>query len=373
MIRTIFIFAVCIFTVSQSWAQVKLSGHVQHQSEKLSDVTIKILENGKVLKTLSTNRKGGYETEIPFNRQYVLSFHKAFMYPVSIAIDTRIPLDMVEESIYEVPLNMRMYHRYAGIPEGPFKKIIGTIKKTGQGSHSFSFVPDTKVIKSMRSHQALSLELDESDEKPIEHPLQESIEMNVDEPLVEEPKNRKAVTTSKLEEPSKSEVDVISKPDPFDHQSDRYEVIKASKQLEISQIKQAVDDQQSTDIELGEAQHEHVATMKGIKSENEIQRQSKEAFLADAKSAKFIREKDLMPFVRSGYAAEKNIPKVISFKSDSGYWIEEEKLMVEQNGVRNEYVKTTYDWLLFTHKSFTKNNLEISEKEYEQIRKLVDS
>ena len=55
-------------------AQVFIEGAVNHDGKSISDVTIQVVENNKVKRTLMANRRGQFEIDLPFDYEYVLIF-----------------------------------------------------------------------------------------------------------------------------------------------------------------------------------------------------------------------------------------------------------------------------------------------------------
>lgn len=358
------------------WAQVRLSGEVSHEGAGLDQVSIKVVEDGKVLRTLAVNRRGKYETEIPFDKQYVLVFTRPFMFPVSIDIDTRM-FEELPETVYEVTLNMSMFHRFSRIDDQPFKASIGVVKKTGKGEDAFSFVPNTKAIAQIKRLHAEIQQRFAAGEAPIED--SESLEREertfdafTEEVPVDEPVGAEAAETPperKVEKASlKEEDDVVLDIDAQKRHHAREEEVQV---ISRSKQRNSWEDQRSALQQEDDRMQEEIQQSKRARQEWAEQHEKEQTLLAEARAAKQER---LSSMGASRSSATSNVTpsiQVIDFRTSEGIWLSEERLLVSENGKRIEYVRASYDWLLFEVVTCSKNGEEIAEQEYEQVKALV--
>jgi hypothetical protein len=374
--RTI-VLLIFVFLLSQmGWSQVRLSGEVRNGDDALDQVTIKVVENDKVLRTLAVNRRGKYETEIPFGKQYVLVFTRPFMFPVSIRIDTRM-FEALPETVYDVPLNMSMFYRFEGIQEEAFEESIGVIKRTGQGEDAFSFVPDADVIERLRALQNESKTRHKAGEEPIEKAQEAGIDDSLEafsekestDPTADgvEPEIKEAAVNDRLEPAHKSELDIAAQKRHHAHQE---EVSALNRSAQRSSWEGQRSAQQNEESRV----QEEIDQSKQARKEWSEQKEESEYMLAEARAGKQTRlvQMGVEEVVKNQPLGESR-PRVelVDYRTNDGLWLSEEHLLISENGKRIEYVKARYDWFLFEVVTCSKNGEEIAEQEYEQVKALV--
>jgi hypothetical protein len=364
-----------VFLLSHSgWSQVRLSGEVRNGDDALDQVTIKVVENDKVLRTLAVNRRGKYETEIPFGKQYVLVFTRPFMFPVSIHIDTRM-FEALPETVYDVPLNMSMFYRFEGIEGAAFEESIGVIKRTGQGEDAFSFVPDADVIQRLRTLQNESKTRHQAGEEPIEKAEEEGIDDSLEafsekQPTAstgDETEREEVATNDRTDLPRVSELDIAAQKRHHAHQ----EEVKA---LNRSAQRSSWEGQRTAQQNEESRVQEEIDQSKQARKEWSEQKEESEYMLAKARAGKQTRLLQMgVEEAGMNQAANESKPSVelVDYRTSDGVWLSEEHLLISENGKRIEYVRARYDWFLFEVVTCSKNGEEIAEQEYEQVKALV--
>lgn len=384
--RGIILFIVFFLLVGLSFSQVRLSGSVTHQEMSLDQVIVKVIENGKVLRTLAVSKKGRYETEIPFNKEYILTFSRPSMFPVSIAIDTRVKGD-VTDVVYEVPLNMPMFYRFAGMDARPFNAVIGTIKKTGDDQLAFTFIPDPVVISVLEPYQLESERRFMAREQPYDgnDDASATTSVPVSDPQQDEVSSKPSVGAStdkqtKLQQPlkvptnagnyAKEETEMA-----IEAQQRHFERSESSKVLNREQQQQQRQIEQSAKLQNEQIQLETIGNEKRVKQELALTKEAEQIALSQARVAQQARlsqlgVNDKIGDVAKPINAQKTV-KISDYTVSDGLWLSEERILVQENGATVEYKKQVYDWLLFEVISYTRNGEEIDENKYGKIKAMV--
>ena len=341
-------------------AQLRLSGLVEHENHPLSEVTIKVKEDGKVIRTVPANRRGKYQLDLDFNKYYTLVFSRPFMFPVSIDVDSSLESYKGQELLYEVPLNMLMFYRYDVMEDGVTDQSIGKIEKTGSGEEAFSFVANTLIIEQLKPLHKESLKREADNEsasgsKPSEKAL-------INESLASE-----AIETSEKEAGS-VDISVVRS----DAQSIKYETIEQAKTIELETAKQTK--QRENNVQTGSAAEEqkYIEDSKRLRAEFYAQDKAREEALIAARLQKQQASIVLAPLTAPVLKSVISSPRLISHYLDEGVFLFEESFLVEQDKMRHEYKKAVYNWLLFDRTYYTRDKDEISQNEYESIKKLLD-
>jgi len=334
-------------------AQVVIEGEVRNGSDVLQDVTIQVLENNKVIRTIAANRKGQFETAIPFGKEYTLTFRKAFMYPISISVNTSIDKAKTTGKSYVVPLNMQMFYRFQGMDGRPTRNPIGLIKQTGTGTETFSFVPDQKVIKQLKVLQKESTARYERGEQPIDKEVNE--------------RGKTEIAAPEVKPDSESVEEVNDTPDRIDALVERNDIIKEAQKIERETEKQSEEVRQSVSETKGDETDDFIVASKRIRTEALEEKRERQDQLSDAKIEK---DKSLYPSMNQGYRAGTDAPSMVLIKSslDDGWILDEESMWVDQGGVIYTYEKETYDLGFMVVTYFYKDNEEITEEQYESIK-----
>lgn len=365
-------------------AQVRLSGNVTHQEMSLDQVSVKVIENGKILRTLAVSKKGRYETEIPFNKQYILTFSRPAMFPVSIAIDTRVIGDL-SDVVYEVPLNMPMFYRFAGMDATPFKAVIGTIKKTGEDQLAFTFIPDPIVISALEPYQLESERRFMAREKPLYSDEEDTGKLTASDlppkELAPEPSSEAIIQKS-----NKTQLNPKANPTPagteqaeteaaIEAQQRHFERSESSKYLNREQQQQQWQVEQSAKLQNEQLQLAAIGAEKAVKQEMALAREEEQASLSQSRVAQQARLSQL-GVNEKGVDTSKPLnftkaTKIADYSVSEGIWLTEERILATENGATVEYKKQVYDWVFFEVTSFTRNGKEIDENKYEKIKALV--
>jgi hypothetical protein len=366
--RIYFIIAFLLATLSAQ-SQVRISGQVSHFGEPLDEVTIKVVENGSVLRTMLADRRGRFDVEVPFNRYYTLVFVKPFMFPMSIEVDTRINAD--DEVVYEVPLKMTMFYRYANMEDPGAKHSIGVIKQVGVSEESFAFVANQAVIDSY-----IPL-MEESQQRELDG--EEAVETGMTGLQMELPALSESTSESETQQPTKpiqSEAINKTRPqasdmrvDPANRQTERFEQVEAAADAQRTDLMAMADREakaaEARQVDLDAYERER----RDLRREWEASEQAEREAIAEAR----LRKQVLAPATGTSPVSTTTTTnfKLIKHSFEPGYIWSEERLIVEEQGKRHVYVKTRYDWLLFDVVYFSKDEEEISEEDYDQVRKLA--
>jgi len=218
-------------TSSLVFGQVKLSGTVEHAGSGLDNVTVQIIENDAILRTIAVSKRGRYEMELPIGHAYLLVFRRPYMFPVRIAVNTNLDSEAISDS-YDVPLDMTMFYRFEGMRESLVAENIGIIKQTGTGETTFSFIPNKSAIEKLKLLKEESLKREENREGAIEAPV-EKIETNV---ALKSEEGSEASAVAKTEgDRLLNTIDIDDAPTKLSRQEERYETIEIAKNAELAE------------------------------------------------------------------------------------------------------------------------------------------
>ncbi len=339
-------------------AQVKVEGQVLHLGEPIDNVTIKILESGEVQRTLLADRRGKFESEFGFNRSYTLVFVRPFMLPVAIDVNTKNEGGKIQ--FYEVPLKMRMYHRFAGMSKKEARQSIGVIAKTGQGEDAFSFQPYPKVIEELRPIYAESERREKAGEGPI-----------ASEVFFPEPAEAKVMEKTTEEEEVTKESVAKAEEVKEERAIERFELIEEARKEERGRMFEAKDQEVNAASKVEREGSSYIDRSKEIRREMELADQQRRDDLTAARIEKHAQHEQELQAVAGGMPSPL-VPatgrRLVKHTVDEGTFMSEERFIVEDRGVVFEYRKATYNWLLFDVTYYSKDDEEISEEEYEHVR-----
>lgn len=322
------------------------------------------------------DRKGKFETDIPFDKEYTLLFVCPFMLPVAVDVVT-LEVALGEQLLYEVPLRMRMYHRFQGMSEAESRKSIGVIRKTSEGEESFSFIPDDKVIARLKPICQESEEREKAGEQPVPSEVFSLPKEDVARSNVSAGESNDDISSKEsIDEPANemiSKEEDSSTPDREARASDRYEEVATSKEEERQRM--VSNDEQLTNA-TARSQSEgdnYVQDSKRLKAALRDSMSESAIDLAEARIKKqervAIPSSEVEIIGRPATTAMK--PKLIKHTMDNGIILREERVIVERDGERKTYRKATYDWLLFEATYITCDDLEISQEEYDEVKRMV--
>ena len=333
-------------------------------------MTIKIIEEGSVLRTLLADKRGRFETDFPFQKQYTMLFVRPFMIPVAIDIDTRMTDE--EDVLYEVPLNMRMYFMYSGLDENLARKSIGVVMRTGTGEEAFSFRPYPAAIDNLKELYAASSERERAGDDPsgsaiftldsgrAKHQKTEPASVGVDEfdDNGSSSNTAKSSTDKPTMTPAKDKSAKIE---------ERYAAIEASKKVEQDQQVASSERSTGSQLDRNDAEQTFIQAQKEIKRSTQVDEEKREQHLADARAAKSSQNAYIIttPYPKQ---SSKLGPTLIKHATDDGVFMSEEVVLIETAGIRSEFRKAVYHWWLFDLTYYSKDNEEITEEEYAQIK-----
>lgn len=351
--------------------QVRITGEITHNGRFIGDAYVKVIENEKVVDVIQTARRGKYELELPFDKEVILHFGAPYMYDVAIEVSTELSHADENEVTYEVPLNMTLFYRFQDLPSIHENMVIGKVMHTGKGVESFSFTPNAQALEQIKP-------IREASEKRFlsgEHPA--SVESEVESraqtvPTTTEAKTEIAKPVNTAPHGKKSELQHQgTSGDKFANQSKRFEVIEKSNQLQAEASREAVRGQTNSQTMVDIARRDHDHQSKQLRSEIMTQQAAKDKLLADARVDKYEKQPIVNGKPNINNSKHTTTPKLLKHTMESGYFVSEERMLLEWNGHREEYRKTIYDWMVVEFEYFYKNEIEISEHEYEAVRRMV--
>ena len=357
-------------------AQVVLSGSIMNGGEGLDDVTIRVTEDGKMLRTIAASKRGKYEIDVPFGHTYILTFTRPYMVPVSVQVNTDVEAGGEDES-YMVPLNMEMFNRYKGMDRTTDLDPIGVITQTGTGEETFSFVADTEMIGLFKSLQKESQEFERKGESPVLEEVQSTQEKENEvfhEGEADHIDNLKLSSENETKPATevKSEDTII---DREGRQNKRYEMIDEANEISTIGARSRIEGRTSSKEESAEVNSMHTAKQKKTRAAYHEERQAQQRELADARVA---RDAEIFDAITSGAAGrgpypdmDDSQPIVIKVSESSGWFYDEEIIVVRRNHDVEEYRKTTYNWVLFDATYYYLNETEISATDFQEINRLA--
>lgn len=351
-------------------AQVRVSGNVVHGDEPVTDVTIKVMEDGDVLRTMLADRKGRFETDIPFGKNYTLLFVRPFMLPVAIDVSTSD--DEESEVRYDVPLKMRMYNRYSGMSESLARKSIGRIERTGTGENAFTFVPYVKVIEELKPLYAESERREAAGEQPI---ASEVFFPETDQETSakrDERANETKTNGSDADARVDREKPIAEEPmDRTGREVSRFEEVERSKEIERKRILQSKERSGSAKEKAEQAGSDYIEASKQLRRELELEDDMRELEIAEARIQKQADQGVYLESVHMGASPPmgQSASKLVKHSVDAGTFVYDERLLIELAGTRFEYRKAVYNWLLFDVTYYSKDDKEISEEEFDEVKR----
>ena len=353
------------------FAQLRISGLVEHEGHPLTDVIIKIEENGKVKESVEVNRKGKYLVELDFDRKYTLIFTRPYMFPVSIDVNSEVIRKHNSAIEYEVPLNMVMFYRYEGLSDLVTKESIGTIKITGSGEESFSFVPNADVIERLKPLQKESLKREANNVQPSNgNGAKDVVSSTTPVESNTEPENN--VEKTPITKPEVKE-DAPHSVNRADFQQMRYAAIEEAKTIETNEAKQSEQRKSGAQTQSALEAKRYLEESKMIRAEFVAEDQARERAIMEARAKK--QEAALM--LASGVLHPSPISRasnliLLSHAVNDGVFEFEEMFIVQEGNTKHQYKKVIYNCVLFDVTYYTRDQAEISQNEYESIKKQLD-
>ncbi|GAB5539766.1 MAG: hypothetical protein Salg2KO_18690 [Salibacteraceae bacterium] len=340
--------------------QIRIEGEVQHASRSLDEVTVQVVQNGKIVRTVSSNRRGKYSLDLAFNENYRLTYHRAFMVPISIDVNTTYSEYRNNELII-VPLNIELVYRYKNIAE-PRNKCIGLIKQMGKGEDSFAFIPDEKVLADIKAMNKKSYELEETGAAPqLAKKLDEAVASK--EPSTVSKDN--SIIPPPIQEVDKLEYENFASKAKLNRQ----EVVAESKSIEVQKQQQEIHTFSSSNRSTSTTASDFLYDDK-VRASNRAEIKSNEQrTLADNRvRVNDVYSHDLLASVNSKNPVNQHQQKVSSIKRDQGTFVSEESFSVYNGRKKSRYKHVTYHWIVFDVDYFYKDLIEITEQEYAQAK-----
>lgn len=358
-------------------AQVSLLGEVRHNQKALDGVTVQIFEDGKILRTIATNKRGKYQIDIPFEREYTLVYRAQYMIPVSIVVNSSISRLNKDKLIVEVPVNMELFQRFEGLDVKAYQLPIGIVKESDKESELFKFYPNAEVISSIGEVNKKSIILMSQGQEPLITKDSEvkkfffaskSVENNLETDKPREnssisERNSKVEDTESDSELNEKILDVTSSQ--FDQQEVGFEeAAKVSRQNQ----KHALASKEST----GNNQHEYIFKTKQIKGRELEELDRKTQDFTEARIGKQEYLAELITWKPLDTLAISNKPKLSSKSVNEGFILSEELLNISEGGVRKSYRHDNYDWIFFELDYYYMDKEEITKEQYDQAKRLFE-
>jgi hypothetical protein len=372
--KLLFLVLFCgVFSHVQS--QVVLSGNVTHEDEVVNGVVIQVLENDRIQRTISANKRGRYQIEFDYGHEYLLVFRASYMIPVKIEINTKLQDSKLSEVKIDVPLNMTLFKRYKGMDISAYDKPIGVVLNSGTGEQAFSFVADPLVLAEIQEVNAEAKRRAENGERPIEIVETEVLTDGLARSIANsEEKGKKVIDVNVQKELKKLDSNVIDKMEATP--LSRFEAIEKAEDEKVqyrqkrqNQFNESVTDQKALESDF-------IYGNKAIRKETFETNKMEENQALDARIKKQNQFDEILIL-----NAESRQPigpriaddiKLLEKKKEEGTFFDEETLIVQQGMIKNTYKITTQNWLFFEVNYYYKNGKEISEDEYFKMRNAID-
>ncbi|MEZ4722942.1 MAG: hypothetical protein R2813_13795 [Flavobacteriales bacterium] len=359
-----FVLLVIAFVVANtSYAQVRISGTVNHNGKPADKVIIEVYEAGVKISSLAATKRGQYLMDLPFDREYVLVFKKSMMIPVRIDVNTTLSDRNKEFLEVDVPLNMELFCYFDGLEITPYDQSIGEIKQNGIGQNTFGFIPDAANVEAMKVVNEGSKQRLKNGEQPVEVPTGSAVAFTGTQPAKKAPENV-ADDKVRLEE------------ERADRTAGRFQQVENS-QLEQANLKrEQVQVEAETSVAKRTVQEDHAVIEKTNRHDYAMEQQRNQDFIADARVARHDDMISSLEYTASNASltaenkATTLVPVPLTKEVENYLFSSVERLIVNEQGIQNQYEKVTYDMYVIELVYCYKNKEEISEESYAAIAQL---
>ena len=279
---------------------------------------------------------------------------------------------------------MELFKRYRGLDISAYKNPIGTVKSDGTGENSFAFFPDRKVLSEVKKVNDESIRRMNAGEDPID-----SDEIIIG--IVESPKKSEEIS-DKIEDAtniSSSGSDVVGTeernrvaptldPDRViaDNSLERYDRIEEG-QNESNRHERGKQLKRKASLADESLEQEDYIVKSKLERADKLGLQSKKAQeLSDIRVRKHeemledLQSKSRGPRAPKFRMAADKEP--IERSGEDGAFYSEELMTIKESGDILSYKKVTYNWVLFEMDYYYRNNKEISEDTYNEVRALFE-
>ena len=349
-------------------------GDIVHDDENLEGVTVQVFENGRILRTIAANKRGKYQIEIPFNKQYSLVYRSPYMIPVSIQVNTSYTAALSEDVLVKVPLNMELFKRYRSLDITPYKSPIGIVKESLDDQGEFRFYANVDALSEIKLVNKKSEDLLTKGEKPIETdnaeirqifftesagkdiPVSESNESDINkspddkwiDPTIDEDEGKISAAKSQ-----------------YNQQEIGYEA--SNEALRLKQVKTIASKENASDN-----QYEYIFETKELRSRELQAIENRHSKMVDAKVQKQAYLAELITNnVNSKTSANlRQVPQ--SRTNNAGFIFSEEIIKVNDGEFSSTYRHDNYDWLFFEVNYYYKGKEEITKEQYDQVKSLFE-
>jgi len=374
--RTILLFALGCLCIP-GFGQVKLHGEVAHSGKPIDQVTIQVYEAGKLQRTIAASKKGKYDMEFPMGHHYLLVFHRPYMIPVRIHVNTEIPSSPAVGAMYDVPLNMEMFYRYKALDAGAYDEPIGEVSAEGEGENTFVFHPDEAQITAIKNVNKISSRFEAEGAEPLDEPeetRQQERTAPVKDSRPASPATGNPENADGTDEAKTAPVTPGEKELRMDRQATRYDQMEQAKEEHSAQARDMQMKSQAVQTDRDDIQDNYIVESKKTRSEALTAQEQEEQNMLDAKARKQERLAGEAKYAARLKESSPRAPRTevygISRRTESGWFYSEEVLRVYECGEKNEYKHVTYDWLLFKADYYYLNDSEIPQEEYEVAKNL---
>jgi hypothetical protein len=351
-------------------------GDVVHNEKNLEGVMVQVFENGRILRTIAANKRGKYQIDIPFNKEYTLVYRASYMIPVGIEVNTTYMNPSNENIVVEVPLKMELFKRFNMLEIESYKSPIGIVKVSTGETGVFKFYPDKKVLSEISLVNEKSRLLANQGEKPIDT---ENAEIRQ---LFFGPSVNEVETASSSDLPNKkqsvgirdhiidptidSETEKINAANAqYIQQETGYEA--ASKLLRNKQLNSISAKEIASDN-----QYEFIYKTKEIRSREMQMIENRSSDIVEARIKKQEYLADLVEgnSTYNSLKATRQVPQ--SRTHNDGFILSEEVIKVSVGDVSSIYKHDNYDWILFEVNYYYKGKEEITKAQYDQVKSLFN-
>ncbi len=119
---------VFLFCLKLSFSQditVDFQGSVSHENEILSEVTVQVMQNGKLLTSFKTDNSGSYNIYLPLGNEYLISIAKNNYVQKYFTVSTKgIPQDQADIKFPTIRADVDLFKYYEGVDYSAFDSPV---------------------------------------------------------------------------------------------------------------------------------------------------------------------------------------------------------------------------------------------------------
>lgn len=127
-----------IFLLAQDRGNLEVFGRLEENNKIISGGTIRILENGSLIASTSSNFRGRFNFMLEVGKEYIVEFSAPDMVTKRLRFDTRIPQGATRQNFFEFDFVMDLFPFVDGIDFGHFDQPLASIEFV-RAENKFSF------------------------------------------------------------------------------------------------------------------------------------------------------------------------------------------------------------------------------------------